>query len=150
MFRNSLKCCISWERMDIHLFLSFWGMLFFSHPGFVFVLFFPPSSCGNLRLYKRQRRWAVVSGRSHYLCHQEEWWWLVWGSYEWSDWALSWQLCWVYHALFWVKLSSAVSPHRNSQVFPDYQRPWGFPSNEMKEGYKWHKLFMFFWFIPQY
>lgn len=116
-----LKCYKSWERMDIHLFGSiFVGILFFTS-------YFFPSSCGNLWLYKRQGRRAVFSGRSHYLRHQEERRRLVWGGDEWSDGALPWELCWVHHALFWVRLRRAVSLPGTGRTSHTIPGPWHSP-----------------------
>lgn len=122
-------CFQYWNVGEVLLFIWCFAVLFSSLTS-IFLL-----SCGNLWLYKRQGRWAVISGRSHYLCHQEEWRWLVWGSYEWSDWALSRELRGVHHALFWVKACGrAVSLTPRRVRSSQRKRPWGFPSSKMNEG----------------
>lgn len=109
-------------------------------------------SGGHLWLHEGQRRWAVISGRCHHICHQEEWWWLVRRGHEWSDGALPRELCRVHHALLRVKTwgQSSASPVagavRASRISTSL---WGPIQNSwMKDNCNNHSFFFFF--FPHY
>lgn len=66
-----------------------------------------PSSGGCVWLHSRQGGRAVLSGRSDHLRCKKEWGWVVWRSDERHHWPLPRKLCWVHHALCWLKPSSS-------------------------------------------